>query len=108
MVSSSRRDRGQAGLVVVMLATALFVSLTVAAVGFGGRLIDRTRAQTAADAAALASLTAGRSAARALAEVHGATLVMFERSSDGEQVTVVVRVGAATATAAATDAPRTP
>jgi len=100
-----KRDRGQATLLVLIVATALYVSVATALVGFGGRLIDRTRAQTAADAAALASLTGGSSAAHTLAQRHGATLVEFSRGPGVGQVTVVVRLGDATATAAATDAP---
>lgn len=99
------RDRGQATLLVLIVATALCVSLATAMVGFGGQLVDRTRAQTAADAAVLASLTGGSSAAHTLAERHGATLVEFSRGPGVGQVRVVVRLGDATATAAATDAP---
>jgi len=104
-VTMTTRDRGQATLLVLIVATALCVSMATALVGFGGRLIDRTRAQTAADAAALASLTGGSSAAHTLAQRHGATLVEFSRGPGVGQVTVVVRLGDATATAAATDAP---
>lgn len=100
-----KRDRGQATLLVLIVATALCVSLAMAVVGFGGQLIDRTRAQTAADAAALASLTGGSGAARMLAQRHGATLVEFSRGPGVNRVTVVVRLGHATATAAATDDP---
>jgi hypothetical protein len=72
---------------------------------FGGQMIERTRAQTAADAAALAALEGGRVAAGALAQRHGAELVAYMPSPEYWQVTVVVRVGDATATAAASDAP---
>lgn len=99
------RDRGQASVLVVMVATALCTSLSVAVVGLGGQLIDRTRAQTAADAAALASFGGGSAAAQALALRHGATLVEFVRGPGVGQVTVTVRIGEVTATAAATDAP---
>ena len=58
----------------------------------GGHLIDRTRAQTAADAAALGSVVGGRDAAEALADRHGATLVSFRRGPGPGRVTVVVRV----------------
>ncbi len=99
------RDRGQVSVLVLIVATVLCASLSGAIVGFGGQLIDRTRAQTAADAAALASLAGGSGAAQALAQRHGATLVEFTRGPAVGQVTVVVRVGDVTATAAATDAP---
>jgi Flp pilus assembly protein TadG len=101
----NRRDRGQASIMVMMVATVLCASLAAATVGFGGHLIDRSRAQTAADAAALASLTGGGAAARSFAERHGGSLVAFIRGPGVGEVTVVVRVGNSTATAAATDAP---
>jgi len=104
-VTMTTRDRGQATLLVLIVATALCVSLATAMVGFGGQLIDRTRAQTAADAAVLASLTGGSSAAHTLAQRHGATLVEFSRGPGVGQVRVVVRLGDATVIAAATDAP---
>ncbi len=99
------RDRGQASVLVVIVATVLCASLAGAMVDFGGRLIDRTRAQTAADAAALASLAGGSGAAQALAQRHGATLVEFTLGPGPGKVTVVLRVRDVTATAAATDAP---
>lgn len=99
------RDRGQASVLVVIVSTALCASLSAAVVGFGGQLIDRTRAQTAADAAALAALAGGSGAAQALAQRHGATLIEFVRGPSVGQVTVIVRIGDVTATAAATDAP---
>ncbi len=75
-MTMSRNDRGQA---VVAgrgdLAAVLFVALSSALLVVGGQMIDRTRAQTAADAAALGSLHGGRRAASVLAERHGAELV---------------------------------
>ncbi len=105
MMMESGRDRGQAAVLVVMVAMVLFVALSAALVALGGHMIDRTRAQTAADAAALGAVAGGPSAAVALAGRHGAILVSFERGPASGQVTVVVRVGSATATAAASDAP---
>ena len=99
------RDRGQAAVLVMVLATVLFVSMSVALVDLGGRLIDRARAQTAADAAALGAMTGGRGAAERLALRHGATVVSFVREPDAGRVAVVVRLGTATADAAASDAP---
>ena len=101
----SRRDRGQAAVLVLMLATVLFVSMSAALVEIGGRVIDRTRAQTAADAVALGAIIGGRGAAETLARRHGATLVSFAHGPDAGRVTVVVRLGTATADAAASDAP---
>ena len=98
-------DRGQAAVVVVIVAAVLFMALSSATLVVGGRLVDRTRAQTAADAAALGALQGGRGAAAALAERHGGELMSFHRALDGHRVRVVVRVGERSATAAATDAP---
>jgi len=104
-MKSSRFDRGQAAVLVVIVAAVLFVSLSAGVLVVGGRTIDRVRAQTAADAAALASLRGGRSAALALAQRHGAELITFTIGPIADQVTVVVRVGDTTATSVATDAP---
>jgi Flp pilus assembly protein TadG len=101
----SGRDRGQAAVLVLVLATVLFVSMSVALVDVGGRVIDRARAQTAADAAALGAIVGGRQVAETLARRHGATLVSLARGPDAGRVTVVVRLGTATADAAASDAP---
>ncbi len=102
---SISRDRGQAAVLVLLLAAVLFVALSAALVVFGGRTIDRSRAQTAADAAALASIVGGRGAAATMAQRHGGVLVSFTRGPVDGQVTVVVRVAAATARAAASDEP---
>jgi Flp pilus assembly protein TadG len=101
----SGRDRGQAAVLVMVVAAVLFVAMSAALVDVGGRLIDRARAQTAADAAALGAVSGGREAAETLARRHGATLVSFGRGPDAGLVTVVVRLGTATADAAASDAP---
>jgi hypothetical protein len=98
-------DRGQVGVLVLIVSAVLFVTLSTATVTIGARMVDRTRAQTAADAAALGAVTGGHAAARTLAQRHGATLVTFSRGPDPGEVTVVVRVGTATAGAAATDQP---
>ena len=63
-MQSTRHDRGQA--VVLLLAVVVMAALAVVAVGlFSRRIVDRGRAQTAADAAALAAIrwSAGGSAA---------------------------------------------
>ena len=102
---TSSPDRGQAGLLVLIVASVLFVALSAATVTMGGRMLDRMQAQTAADAAALGAVVGGYGAAELLAQRHGATLVAVTRGPGGGAVTVVVRVGTATASAAATDAP---
>jgi len=89
----------------LVITAALAVVLAVAVADFGHHLIERGRAQHAADAAALASLDGGRAAADLLARRNGATLVSWTRGPGPDEVTVVVRVGASTARARATDAP---
>ncbi len=99
------RDRGQAAVLLVVVASVIFLVTTTALVVLGGRVIERTRAQTAADAVALVSLDGGRPGAEVMAARHGAELVSWERGPADAEVTVVVRFGAARATARATNAP---
>ena len=95
-------DRGQA--VALLLAVVAMASLSVVTVGsFGVRLIDRGRAQTAADAAALAATFGGRAAAQRLAAHNGARLVQYDQV--GDTFIVVVDVDGQHATAKATDGP---
>jgi hypothetical protein len=105
MMRGSNGDRGAVGVLVLMLSTVLFVSLSAATVSIGGRMVDRTQAQTAADAAALGAVVGGHATALVLAQRHGAELLTFTRGPGASDVTVVVRVGTATASAAATDEP---
>ena len=96
------RDRGQA--VVLLLAVVVIAALSVVAVGlFSERVIDRGRAQTAADAAALAATIGGRSAAQRLASSNGGRLISYSES--GDVVFVVVEVAGERAIARATDGP---
>ena len=98
----SSDDRGQA--VMLLLAVVAIASLAVVAVGqFSQRIVSGGRAQTAADAAALAALRGGRTAAVRLATSNGAQLVGFEQL--GAVVTVVVDVDGERAIARATDGP---
>ena len=87
----------------VSVVAVLLVVFCLAVGAMGRVAIDRTRAQTAADAAALAALDGGRAAAIDLAQRHGATVTAWSRT--GDEVTVVVRIGDTTATARATNAP---
>ncbi len=87
------------------VAAVLLVVLVLALVDVGGNALDRTRAQTAADSAALASLEGGRDAAVRLAGRHGASIVSWSRGPGPDEVTVVVRLGDATATARASNSP---
>lgn len=103
--ADDRSDRGQAAVLVVSVAAVLLVVFVMALGTMGRTAIDRTRAQTAADAAALASLEGGRAAAVALAERHGASVVGWTSGPGAYEVTVSVRIGDTTATARATNAP---
>ncbi len=98
-----RGERGQSAIVVLVVVAVFGAAVAGAIADVGGLAQDRSRAQTAADAAALASLDGGRSAASRFANLHGATLVSWARH--GHRVTVVVRHGDATATARATNEP---
>ena len=81
-------------LAVVVLVLALLV------IGRVGRtVVDRARARTAADAAALAGVRDGQARARQMAEHNGARLVAFE--AVGDEVDVTVEVGAVRASARA-------
>jgi hypothetical protein len=79
-------------LTVTVLATAGLARL-------GGAMVDASRAQAAADAAALAAIDGGTAAAARLADRNGARLVSVSRV--GDDVVVVVDVEGATATARA-------
>ncbi|HEY0518611.1 MAG TPA: hypothetical protein VGC84_03885 [Ilumatobacteraceae bacterium] len=95
-------DRGQA--VMLLLVVVVMAALAVVGVGdFSVRVVNRGRAQTAADAAVLAATTGGQGAAARIATDNGAVLVSYREV--GDAVTVVVTVGGERATAQATDGP---
>lgn len=96
-----RSARGQAATFVLLSVAVLLVAIALAVGSMGSHAVDRTRAQTAADAAALASLDGGRSAAERLAADHGAVVVDWHRGPGPRTVTVTVRIGDTTATARA-------
>jgi Flp pilus assembly protein TadG len=98
-------DYGQAAIMLLVIVAVLAVLLAAALADFGQHLIERGRAQHAADASALASLDGGRRAADDLARRNGAVIISWSRGPGPDEVTVVVRVGDSTATARATDAP---
>lgn len=101
-MESIGNNRGQA--VVLLLAVVVMAALSVIGVGlFATRIVDRGRAQIAADAAVLAATTGGRQAASRLAASNGAVLLSY--AEDGDVVTVVVAVDGERATARATDGP---
>lgn len=103
----SRRgdDRGQTTvLVAVVVVLALLIALALGRLG--GAAVDRARARTAADAAALAAVIdeplgggAGRRRADDLAERNGARVVSYR--AEGTSVEVGVQVGDARATSRA-------
>jgi Flp pilus assembly protein TadG len=97
------RDRGQAAVLLVIIGATLFVLMMTALSNLGSRVLDRVQAQTAADAAALASLDGGRQVADQIAHRHGAIVISWWRGPGPDEVSVAVRVGDSTATARATD-----
>lgn len=94
-----RRDRGQVALPMVLLT----LSVVIVAIGvvfvLGRVLVDRSAAQAAADAAALAGVAEGDGAARAIARSNGATVISIHR--EGTDVVVEVTRGWAAARARA-------
>lgn len=87
----------------VLVGVGLTGAALVALVPWGRAQVAHERARTAADAAALAGVTGGRSAASSSAAVNGAVLVSWTR--DGQVVTVTVRVDGEQASARATNGP---
>lgn len=105
---SARRgagDSGGAGLLTMAATAALTGALLLALGDLGAVVVDRTRARTAADGAALAGLEGGRSEAARIARLHGAELVSWHEDIASSQVTVVVSVDGVAATARASNAP---
>lgn len=101
-MSNQTTDRGQA--VLLMAVVVVFAALVAVGVAQAGAVVlQRQRAQTAADAAALAGLDGGRTASARLASLNGAALVSFDRQ--GSFVTVVVSIGRVHARARASDGP---
>jgi Tfp pilus assembly protein PilV len=99
------QDRGQAALVVVIVTVVLFVAGLTGLSTLGVRVTDQARAQSVADAAALAWVESGRVVAEGLVARAGADVVSWSRGPAPGEVTVVVRLRAATATARATNDP---
>lgn len=97
------RDRGSMTVFVVLVGAAVSLAVLTALVPLLDGLIDRQHAQAAADAAALAGVEGGRSAAVSIAAANGAVLVSWR--TRGDEVTVVVQIDGQRASARATDAP---
>ena len=96
------RIRGDGGQAMPLAMAAIVVAglLTIAVGSMAADVVDAARAQTAADAAALASIEGGRTAASSMAIEHGGSMVAW--SQQGTVITVSVRVGDAVAVARAT------
>ncbi len=91
-------ERGQATPLVALALVAMMIGVAVV-LAVGAAASERGRAQTAADAAALAGAAEGESAARQLAAANGASLERFTLS--GDVVEVEVRIGDSNAVARA-------
>jgi hypothetical protein len=97
------RDRGSMLVFVMLVGVAFTAAVTLGLLPVLTALLDHARAESAADAAALAGVTGGEAASGAIAAANGAALVTWSRS--GHAVTVTVQVGEQQATARATDEP---
>ena len=92
-------DRGQVGLALGLAVVAAAVGAILLLGALGRTVNDRTRARTAADAAALAGVNDGRAGAERLAADNGGSLESY--TSFGTAVEATVRVGTARATSRA-------
>ncbi len=98
-----RSDDHGSAVLMVTVAVVMAGLVAVATAELGVAMVQRQRAQIAADAAALAGLEGGRTGADRLARANGGQLAEFDR--DDWTVTVTVRLGDATARASASDGP---
>ena len=101
-----QRSSGQAvGLLIV--AVTLVMAVAFGLVALSVRQSHRARAQTAADAAALAGALGGYAEAQRAAELNGGHILRFTVSNRGDihSVSVTVEVGDQLAVAAASDEP---
>lgn len=85
----------------VALVVVLVAALVVMLGRLGQNATDQARAQTAADAAALAGVVEGEDAAAELAESNGAELLLFVADGEGVVVRVALRRAEARARAVA-------
>lgn len=97
------RDRGSMAITTVVVGLALTGAVLTAMVPWVHDLGEHSRAQTAADAAALAGVTGGRGASARLAAANEGVLVSWRLV--GDDVIVTVEVGGHRASARATDGP---
>jgi uncharacterized membrane protein len=91
--------------VLVGVAMVLVAWFTLFVIDLGAAATDRARAQTAADAAALAGVLEGREGADELAQANDGRLVNFVDADDEVEVRVEVGQATATARAARTETP---
>ncbi len=94
-----RRDRGQVALPMVLLTLSVVVVASGTLFVLGRVLVDRSAAQAAADAAALAAAADGPDAAAAIARSNGADLVRVTESASEVVVEVTLGWGSARARA---------
>jgi hypothetical protein len=100
------RDDGQAmGLLIIAVCLVMTMAVGLASLSVG--LVQRSRAQTAADAAAIAGALGGVGQATRAAARNGATVAAFTLVTDGDAntATVTVELGGKRATARASDTP---
>ncbi len=100
-MASHDDDRSDAGQVLPLMLLVVLVAMGAAvAVGrLGVEVVDRARARTAADAAALAGVAGGRAAAEGVARANGGRVVRLVTDDGATEVTV--RVGDEQATSRA-------
>ena len=105
VVGRGSDDGGQAaiGFVIAVVCLGALMVSGLAQLGMVAR--DRVRAQSAADAAALASLDGGWAAAVRVADANDSTVVAWSEGPGAFEVTVSVRVGDEVARATASDQP---
>jgi hypothetical protein len=97
-------ERGQVlPFIALVIVVAGMAAVAIGRLGQGA--VDRARARTAADAAALAGAADGEAAARRFAAANGGILLSFR--AEGADVEVAVRVRNAEATARARREPET-
>jgi Putative Flp pilus-assembly TadE/G-like len=96
-------DEAGSALVFVAVTFAVLGVLLVGLARYAGSVVARAQARTAADAAALAGVSAGSEAARLLAERNGAVLLVLTNA--GGVVRVTVQWGGVTMSATATLVP---
>jgi hypothetical protein len=101
--SRASRDRGSMAVATVLVVLGVAVASMSALIPHLVAIVDRQRAQNAADAAALAGVEGGREASERLAASNGGVVIAWHRSA--AEVTVTVRVDDQVAEARATNAP---